>query len=134
MPYLSQRAVDLPPKAIGVLHDIKACQLLLATEHAYHGPERGSCSASRTGAHSTSDMVTCTFHRRMLTAGVEGLRFHDLRHSFASFMIAAGVDPKRIQAALGHSSIMVTLDIYGHLMPGAGRDAADRFAEYLEKR
>ena len=46
-------------------------------------------------------------------------------------MLAAGVDPKRVQAALGRSSIVVTMDIYGYLMPGAGKDAAQRFAEYL---
>jgi integrase len=46
-----------------------------------------------------------------------GLRFHDLRHTRASLLIAAGAHPKLIQARLGHSSITTTLDRYGHLFP-----------------
>ena len=78
------------------------------------------------------DMITHDFRARMKRAGLHGLRFHDLRHSFASLMLAAGEQPKVVQAALGHSSIMVTMDIYGHLMPGAGKDAARRLADYLD--
>ena len=75
--------------------------------------------------------VTHYFRDRMKAAGLAEIRLHDLRHSFASIMLAAGVEPKKVQAALGHSTIMVTMDIYGHLMPGAGREAAERFTEYL---
>lgn len=45
------------------------------------------------------------------------LRFHDLRHTCASLLIAAGAHPKAIQTQLGHSTITTTLDIYGHLLP-----------------
>jgi integrase len=45
---------------------------------------------------------------------------HQLRHACASILIAKGVHPKVIQHHLGHSSISVTMDIYGHLMPGQG--------------
>jgi integrase len=44
-------------------------------------------------------------------------RFHALRHFFASAGIAAGFQPKRLQALLGHSSIQMTFDVYGHLLP-----------------
>ncbi|MEO5679735.1 MAG: tyrosine-type recombinase/integrase [Acidimicrobiales bacterium] len=44
--------------------------------------------------------------------------FHDLRHCFASALIAAGCTVKQVQAALGHESAKVTLDVYGHLWPG----------------
>jgi integrase len=46
-----------------------------------------------------------------------GLRYHDLRHTCASLCIALGAHPKAIQERLGHSSITVTLDRYGHLFP-----------------
>lgn len=52
------------------------------------------------------------------------LRLHQARHSFASFMIAASVNPKALSSIMGHSSIKVTFDLYGHLMPGAEREAA----------
>jgi integrase len=51
-------------------------------------------------------------------AGVPEARWHDLRHSAASFAIAAGAHPKVIQARLGHANIQTTLDRYGHLFDG----------------
>jgi integrase len=56
----------------------------------------------------------------------EQLRFHDLRHTCASLLIAQGAHPKAIQAHLGHSSIQVTMDRYGHLFPDALEHLADR--------
>ena len=58
-------------------------------------------------------------------ADLEGLRFHDLRHTHAAWLIKAGEHPKVIQARLGHASISTTLDRYGHLMPGLDEDAAE---------
>jgi integrase len=66
----------------------------------------------------------------VLRAGLpSGLRFHDLRHTCASLLIAEGAHPKEIQARLGHSSIRTTLDIYGHLLPNLGA----RLDEGLER-
>ena len=56
----------------------------------------------------------------------EPLRFHDLRHTHAAMLIAQGEHPKVIQARLGHSSIQVTLDTYGHLFEGLDEAAAER--------
>lgn len=58
------------------------------------------------------------------------LRLHQARHTYASFMIAAGVNAKALSTFMGHSSIKVTFDLYGHLMPGTEAEAAaslDRF-------
>lgn len=59
-------------------------------------------------------------------AGLAPLRIHDLRHTTASLAIAAGADVKLLQTMLGHASAVMTLDRYGHLMPGRARDVADR--------
>ena len=67
----------------------------------------------------------------------EGLRPHDLRHSAVALWIAAGASPKEIATRVGHTSVSVVLDRYGHLLPGTeervtdaleelGRTAADR--------
>ena len=66
-------------------------------------------------------------------AGLRPLGFHECRHTYASHMIAAGVNPKALSAYMGHSSITVTLDRYGHLMPGNEREAAERLDAYLEQ-
>jgi integrase len=48
---------------------------------------------------------------------------HDLRHSYASILISAGVSPAYVQQQLGHASIKLTVDTYTHLIPGSGRQA-----------
>jgi integrase len=52
------------------------------------------------------------------------IRFHDLRHTHATHLLANGVHPKIAQERLGHSSIGITLDLYSHVMPGMQADAA----------
>lgn len=59
-------------------------------------------------------------------AGLEPLRFHDLRHTHAALLVAQGEHPKVIQSRLGHTSISTTLDTYGHLMEGLDAGVADR--------
>jgi integrase len=55
----------------------------------------------------------------------EGLRFHDLRHTCAALLVAQGAHPKAIMERLGHSSIQVTLDRYGHLFPSLDENLTD---------
>jgi integrase len=59
-------------------------------------------------------------------AGLEGVRFHDLRHHFAALAISQGAHPKAIQEWMGHSSINVTMDVYGHLFPSLEEEIAER--------
>jgi integrase len=54
------------------------------------------------------------------------IRFHDLRHTFASLLIQNGESLAYIKDQLGHSSIKMTVDVYGHLVPGANRAAVNR--------
>jgi integrase len=60
-------------------------------------------------------------------------RIHDLRHSFISWLIQSGQDIKTIQAVAGHSQASMTLSVYGHLMPGALRSAADKVQTMFEE-
>jgi len=62
------------------------------------------------------------------------LRLHQARHTYASFMIAAGVNAKALSSFMGHSSIKVTFDLYGHLMPGTEAEAAALLDTYLGAR
>ncbi len=64
--------------------------------------------------------------------GIGSVSLHDCRHTYASLMIAAGENAKALQTYLGHSSITTTYDRYGHLMPGAERESADRLSAYLD--
>jgi hypothetical protein len=71
------------------------------------------------------------FSPAMAKAGVR-CRFHDLRHISVALAIAAGAHPKAIQTRMGHSSINVTLDRYGHLFPELDEALAYSFGERLE--
>jgi integrase len=58
-----------------------------------------------------------------LRAGLKGVRFHDLRHTFASLMFLRGTKPKVISEALGHASVAFTMDVYSHIIEGMQDDA-----------
>src|SRR5688500_7240964 len=65
-------------------------------------------------------------------AGLDPIGLHECRHTYAAFMIAAGVNAKALSTYMGHSSITITLDRYGHLMPGNEQQAAHMLSTYLE--
>ena len=64
---------------------------------------------------------------------IEPISLHEARHTFASLMIAAGVNAKALSMYMGHSSITITYDRYGHLMPGNEEEAAGLLDAYLER-
>jgi integrase len=67
------------------------------------------------------------------TAELRPIGLHECRHTFASILIAAGVNAKPLSTYLGHSSIQITLDRYGHLMPGNEDEAVALVDAYLER-
>ena len=69
--------------------------------------------------------VTETFGRLMKKHGLRQIRFHDLRHSCASLMLANGVPMKQIREWLGHSDISTTSNIYSHLDAESKLESAD---------
>jgi len=71
------------------------------------------------------------FYPALRRAGLRKITFHSLRHSFASFLIAKNVHPKRIQALMGHSSIKITMDVYGHLMKDSDNEAANSIVDFI---
>lgn len=76
--------------------------------------------------------LTHKFARIAQKAGLAGIRFHDLRHTFASLMLLAGIHPKIVSEALGHSSVAFTLDVYSHVIPGLQEAAAKRLDKVFE--
>ena len=71
------------------------------------------------------------FNRIATRAGLEGVRFHDLRHTFASLMLLRGAKPKVISEALGHGSVAFTMDVYSHIIEGMQEDAMALLDEVL---
>src|SRR6266511_828343 len=117
----SRRRVDLSATAVRVVRR----QLLARKPN-----ELGLVFPSPQGRNLNDD----NFRHRVFSPAVRrtkltGFRFHDLRHTYAALMVAAGAHPKHLQAQMGHSSIRVTLDLYGHLFPDANRGVLDALDE-----
>jgi len=88
--------------------------------------EKGGGSATVLGVSTWAVERAIRSARRRVDGLPAGFRFHDLRHYFASLLIASGTDVKTVQARLRHASAKTTLDTYGHLWPD--RDDSTRAA------
>ena len=75
-----------------------------------------------------SNLMRRGFHPALRRAGLRHIRFHDLRHRYASLLIENGEHPKYIQTQMGHSSIKITMNTYGHLMRSTNNEAAEKLA------
>lgn len=64
-------------------------------------------------------------------AGLDPITLHECRHTYASLMLAAGVPMTLVSKWMGHSSITITVDRYGHLVPGSAKEHMERFEQYL---
>jgi len=80
--------------------------------------------------HNIRDRV---FYGLLTKAKLRRVRFHDLRHTFASLLLQNGESPVYVKEQMGHSSIQVTVDLYGHLIPGGNKQAVDRLDTPVDK-
>ena len=71
------------------------------------------------------------FYPALKAAELPRIRFHDLRHTYASLLIDQGENIKYVQNQMGHASIKVTLDTYGHLMKDVNKEAASRLGDAI---
>jgi integrase len=87
--------------------------------------------ASVEGKPLDPSVLSHEFQRIVKRAGLEHVRFHDLRHNFASLMLLRGAKPKVISEAPGHSSVAFTMDTYSHIIEGMQEDAMALLDEVL---
>jgi integrase len=78
------------------------------------------------GSAPNPEAVSNVFHKLARRAGLRPIRLHDLRHSYATAALAAGVPVKVVSQRIGHADISVTLKVYAHVMRGDDEDAALR--------
>jgi len=82
--------------------------------------------STKAGTPIDTSNIFHRFQQTLSKAGLPRMRFYDLRHTHASLLIAEGVHPKKIAERLGHASIKLTMDLYGHLFEGSDRESAER--------
>ncbi len=115
----SYRAVTISQQAIEVLKGQKA-----KTNDAYVFP-------SPNGGPISPDSVNNMLKRVLARAGIPKVRFHDLRHTFATIALQNGVDIKTVSGMLGHFSAGFTLDTYAHVTTSAQKEAAETMGNVL---
>lgn len=86
---------------------------------------------SPTGGPISPDSVLHMLHRVLKRAGLPKVRFHDLRHTFATLALQNGVDIKTVSGMLGHFSAGFTLDTYAHVTTAAQKEAAKAMERVL---
>jgi len=127
----SRRRLDLSPSLALFLRKYKAEK---ETECLLLGKSLGEDDLVFTNADGTPldpGTLTHNFARIARKTGLEDTRFHDLRHTFASLMLLAGIHPKIVSEMLGHSSVAFTLDVYSHAIGGLQKAAMKRLDEIL---
>ena len=119
----TERTIPLHPDDFAALMEWKEAQdeekQLLGKEYNDHG----YVFANADGTRIYPDMVNAWLEKALARLGLPRYTPHEMRHTFASRMIRAGTHPKVLQELLGHSTIKMTMDTYGHLFPGMKREA-----------
>ncbi|MFP8907757.1 tyrosine-type recombinase/integrase [Streptomyces atacamensis] len=85
------------------------------------------------GSPLRPQQVLVTLRRRAAEIGLPGSGVHDLRHTAATIMISSGVPPAVVSRTLRHSTLSTTVNLYGHLLPHAARDAVRALGRALER-
>lgn len=113
----SRRTIKLIPAVVAELQDCKHQQKLnkLKLGNAYH--KNNFVCTFEDGKPLSRNYVSITFRRKVKQYKFPVIRFHDLRHSFATIALSNNVHTKVVQEILGHASSRTTLDVYSHVIP-----------------
>jgi integrase len=120
----SRRTIALPAMSIAALRQHYVRELEERAVAGSRWVETGFVFTTRHGRPLDGDNVTRDFQRLLERCGLPRLRFHDLRHSAASLLLAQGVPPRVVMDVLGHSQIGVTMNLYTKVIPVLLDDAA----------
>ena len=127
----SRRTLYLSPLVTRVLHDHRRRQ---AADRIAAGPawvDQDFVFTAPAGGPLSGSTVTHAFHRHLDAAALPRHRFHDLRHTCASSLLAEGANPRVVMDVLRHSHVSVTLGIYSHVVPELQQEALDRLDGWL---
>ena len=128
----SRRTITLPLLTAEALRSHRARQAAARLRAGPAWVDRDLVCSNAVGEPIKPDAITYAFSKLAATLGLK-VRFHDLRHTHISHLLAAGVRPKVASERAGHASVSITLDTYSHVMPGLHEDAANRIDAALRK-
>jgi integrase len=129
----SRRTIDLPQRAVEALRSHRKRQVEEQLRAGAAWRDNGLIFATTIGTPiEAQNVVNRHFKPLIRRAGLPDIRWHDLRHTAATLLLAKGVHPKLVQHLLGHASITMTLDRYSHWIPSMGRATATAMDDALE--
>lgn len=126
----SRRPVEISPLVVRALKEHKAAQARERLSFGEGYAEYNMVCSRKDGNPIHPGSLASRFHAITRRAGFK-IRFHDLRHCHATYLLKDRVSPKIVAERLGHSTTRLTLDIYSHVIPGMQREAAMRIEERL---
>jgi len=121
----SRRTVSLPPEMTQCL------EAYCRTHGKITEPDRLLVEAKRRSPLHERNLVQRVFKPLLKLAGLPNIRLYDLRHSFATLSLSAGLPVRWVSEQLGHASVAFTLEVYGHLLCDTRDQAADRLGRIL---
>lgn len=121
----SRRDVPVPAYAMRALKEHRSRQAEEKLALGEYWVDSGLVFTSTVGTAIEPRNLTRVLDELVRAAGVRRVRFHDLRHTCASMLLAQGVPARVVMDVLGHSQFSITMDLYSHVMPSALREAAD---------
>ncbi|HEV2986511.1 MAG TPA: tyrosine-type recombinase/integrase [Vicinamibacterales bacterium] len=129
----SRRTIRMPAVIVAALkaHRTRQLEDRLAAGGAWQ--DSGFVFTSSIGTALEPRNVTREFHAILAGADLPSIRFHDLRHTAATLLLALGVGPRTIMETLGHSQISLTLNTYSHVLPALQADAAAKLDAVLTR-
>ncbi len=127
----SRRSVSVPAALVGVLREHRHSQVEARLVAGDAWEDADLVFTDALGRPLSETRLRWAFWRLLREAGLPRIRLHDLRHTMATLMLAAGEHPKVVSERLGHSTVSITLDTYSHVLPGLQAAAAERLAVTL---
>ena len=130
----SRRVLPVPQVAMAAFnaHRARQARERVAAGDSWH--DEDLIFSSSIGTPMEPRNVNRRFDELRAKAGLDWLRLHDLRHACATYLLANGVEPRTVMEILGHSTIRLTMDLYGHVLPDRLRAAASAMDRAMETR
>jgi integrase len=130
----SRRTIKLAPETVELLREVDGEQIWAREKAGPLWKNTGYVFTQADGSPVLPDTLTQEFRFLVKALELPSLNLHGLRHAFATLGLVGGMAPKTVSEHLGHSSIVITLDLYSHVLPNMQEELVNVVANLLKLR